>query len=486
MNQFAVSPGPTRAFARRTEVQRAALSDRLDRRPWPFIALCLCHIPIALAVHWAPVLGTVHAVLTLLIGLGLAIGGKGAERAAGALAYIMGAEVFWRMTKSPLPWEYAKYASVLIMGCCIVRFRAFRHSLIILLYFLLLLPSAIITLQSAGFGDAREFISFNLSGPLTLMMAVAVFSRLRINTQGALKILAMCVAPSTAILTLIVYRLVTHSRVHFTGESNFTTSAGFGPNQVASALALSAILTLLCAIIGRLRITSRIWLCVAAVAMLAFSALTFSRGGIYLASGSLGLGMLYLLRDKRVRSKAVFIGAGIVLVAGFWVVPKLNSFTGSQFSRRFNDTTPTKRDELAKEDFRTFLEHPMLGVGPGLGSLYRERGIVAHTEYTRLIAEHGMFGLVALGCLLIAGFHARKRLQSHSQLALVTTLQVWVMLYMMIDGMRTFGPSFLYGFAFLSLVEPKSPELSPMAVEPDKAASPRVNSLRASGRLEAE
>ena len=65
---------------------------------------------------------------------------------------------------------------------------------------------------------------------------------------------------------------------------------------------------------------------------------------------------------------------------------------------KVSDTTG--REDIARADLEVWFDNPVLGVGPGVAKEYRAatfgRAAAAHTEFTRLLAEHGILGLVAL------------------------------------------------------------------------------------------
>ena len=84
--------------------------------------------------------------------------------------------------------------------------------------------------------------------------------------------------------------------------------------------------------------------------------------------------------------------------------PLLDTFTGGQLSLRVQDSDTTGRGEVALVDIQLFLENPWLGLGPGQSDIEHARLFRvtrAHTEYTRMLAEHGSFGLLALLLLLV-------------------------------------------------------------------------------------
>jgi O-antigen ligase len=122
------------------------------------------------------------------------------------------------------------------------------------------------------------------------------------------------------------------------------------------------------------------------------------------------------------------------------VIPFLNNFTEGVLSERFKDTDPTGRDLILKADLYTFLHHPVFGVGIGMAATYRRlffsRAIEAHTEFSRLLAEHGVFGLVALVLMLWMAWTALRQAQTPGAKAIVATALGWSFLFMATSGMR--------------------------------------------------
>ena len=67
-------------------------------------------------------------------------------------------------------------------------------------------------------------------------------------------------------------------------------------------------------------------------------------------------------------------------------------------------------------DLQIFAENPLFGLGPGTAMIERDRisGIgIAHTEFTRLLSDHGSLGLVAMGLLVPHGMQRCFRSVPH-------------------------------------------------------------------------
>jgi hypothetical protein len=96
-------------------------------------------------------------------------------------------------------------------------------------------------------------------------------------------------------------------------------------------------------------------------------------------------------------------------------------------------------------------ENPIFGVGVGM-SFYRAEGWkVTHTEFTRLLAEHGLFGFSALVLILLAGCLTVWRSKSLREKAVTASMIGWSLLFMLDKAMRLVAPSFAFGLAFANM-----------------------------------
>src|SRR5262249_39732417 len=185
------------------------------------------------------------------------------------------------------------------------------------------------------------------------------------------------------------------------------------------------------------------------------SALTFSRGGLYNAFGSILLASPFLVKDSRLRKNFVPLIAIAVLAAILLIMPLLDGMTGGTLTERFKNTDTTNRGDIAMVQLQIWLDHPLLGVGPGQAkSLTRN---VAHTEVTRLLAEHGACGLLALMTLMVLAVRNIKRGAGAANKALSAAMIGWAILFMLNSGMRLVAPSFAFGLSFLMLLPAKMP-----------------------------
>ncbi|MFN2386439.1 MAG: O-antigen ligase family protein [Thermoanaerobaculia bacterium] len=466
----AVGPGP--AVGRAPKIPAASL---------------LGFIAVNAGIGWLllnrPLLATIHALATVGLGLYWAFTRR-PDRVAYVAAYITGAEVLWRMTEADIYWEFGKYAVATIFLVSIARGRRWKGPGALAVYFLLLLPSALMTATQVPLSRLRVDLSFNLSGPLALAVTGWFFWRANISHEGLARLLTAYLAPVMAMSVVVASGVMEnpHLAAAMTG-SNPATSGGFAPNQVSALLGLGTFFAFLLILEERLGKMARLIFFVVLLILATQSALTFSRGGLYMAAGSAAVVVVFLLRSPRYRLGGLLVLAVCFFAAKYLIVPRLDELTGGAVVARFQDTGVTNRDEIARSDIEIFTRYPVLGVGPGMARAHRARttgiGVSAHTEFTRLLAEHGVFGLASLLLLLVIGARAVLRAPTAQARAFSAGALCWGMLFMIINAMRLVAPAFVIGLAAAHLgvsrrpPPRRGPPASPEAV---RAQNPSRNS----------
>jgi hypothetical protein len=351
------------------------------------------------------------------------------------------------MSRAHLFWEYAKYALVLIAIIAIVaewrrggdsrRLRSFAPVLLLVA----LLPAAVITILESGLGDARDALSFNLSGYVAFgMLGLYLWGR-PVNRETTVRLLLALIAPIVSITFLAIYFTLTDlDSLLFVGASNWVTSGNYGPNQVSNMLGLGALAAVMLFTLLPRAWGARVFVLGLGVAMLGQGLLTFSRGGIYSFGLALAVFGFHLMKTPRARRRLLMIFAlfAVILIAG--VYPFLDDFTGGSLSERFRDLDTTGRREAAEVDLRAFQEHPAIGVGVGQADEYHRDylgySLAAHTEYTRMLAEHGLAGIFALGLLAWMLLNRYIANQPGYGRAISAALAVWAASIMVHSAMR--------------------------------------------------
>lgn len=417
-----------------------------------FMGWVAFHVALALAMRKLALLGVPHAVIATGAGLFLAARGRLAAATA-VCAYIAGSDVLWRMNNVPIFWETGKYAITLIMVAAAIRTRRGRPPLGPAVYLLALLPSALLTASEST--TARQLLdrfSFNLSGPLALgASAFALWDRTLTRTD-LLRILGTALGPICGIGSVCVFGIATTEVDFSSTESNFGTSGGFGPNQVSSVLGLGVTMGFAVWLNARSDVRLRATLMAMALALSGLSALTMSRSGLYQAGIAICLGLPFLMRDGRAAARA-FAGILAALAIGmFGVLPALDSFSGGKLSERFREKGYSHRDRLIMGDLKIFLEHPLMGVGPGLSRYNRKDKYPTHSEATRMLAEHGLFGLISLTTLGVMLLRRIGRAGTLIDRTTSATLIAWSLLMLSANAFRIAAPALLCGLAMMTVV----------------------------------
>lgn len=372
------------------------------------IVFLLAHMPLAYAMESAWPLATAHAVLATLLGLRWAWLGR-TRRVLYSLSYIAGCEVLWRMTEARVFWEYGKYALALVaLVALIAEWRRNSGKLRTVMPVLLLLaalPAVALALLEFSLGEAFDQLSFNLSAYIALGIAALYFWERPVDRPTAGRLLLMLMAPAVGVLFLASFSTVTQMAVDsFSAASSWIRSGDFGANQVANTLSLGSLAGIILLVILPRARSARIVIALLTIGMVVQSILTFSRGGLYsfiLAGVAFGM---HLLRTPGARSRFVLMVALFVAMVFGLIYPWLDDMSTGAVTARFQDLDTTGRLELAQADMMAFQDNPVVGAGVGGSILYHEYvlgdDVSAHTEYTRLLAEHGAFGVLIIGLML--------------------------------------------------------------------------------------
>ena len=430
--------------------QTAPSAAGLSLRDRYLLLFLVLHAPMAIVLRAMETVPRFHALGALALGVWWATLGKRPSLAVAAAGYIAGAEILWRMTGTGLFWEFGKYSASLILLLLFVRANHRSTYWGALLYVALLIPSSAITIQELGLSMARDAISFNLSGPFALAMAVLFFSSVQAREIDLELVVFSVLAPTLGVLAICSYATVTAGAIRFYAESNYVTSGGFGPNQVSALLGLGALLSLLLAL-QSLQTWRRVAFLGLTLWFLVQGVLTFSRGGVLNAVICMGFLLVHLVRQPRVRVTVLAVLVLFTFLGATVILPRLNAYTGGALQERYTSTSTGLRQTLMEEELSLWKEKPIVGVGPGMSKYFRSNllgmEVAAHTEFTRLLSEHGTFGLLALLVLIAIAGTAYVRAPSSLEKAWVAALSGWSFIEMSHSAMRIVAISLLFGLA---------------------------------------
>ena len=153
-------------------------------------------------------------------------------------AYMVGAEVLFRMSGGMFFHELPKYSVLLfLLTGLIVEQRKHHVSVSYLIYILLLLIG--IAFVDIPFNESiRKAIAFNLSGPIVLGVSAIYFYKRKLSVNTILDMLYFMLLPIISMLSLLYFKTPDFKEISFGGTASFETSGGYGPNQVATLLGL--------------------------------------------------------------------------------------------------------------------------------------------------------------------------------------------------------------------------------------------------------
>ena len=245
-------------------------------------------------------------------------------------------------------------------------------------------------------------------------------------------------------------------------ESNFETSGGFGPNQVSTILGLGIFLFFVKIVLSSKTVLIRNINVLFFVIITFRGIVTFSRGGVITGFVMIIIVVLLLLyyTKSKAKSKVVMLVVfGVFALAGIWLYSSIQ--TSGLIDKRYANQDARGREKLSKltgrerlieSEFKMFLDNPIFGIGVGKNKEYRleTTGIDAasHNEITRMLAEHGMFGLFGLIILLVTPMALYL---NNKQNIFVFSFVVFWLLTINHAAMRLAAPAFVYALSLLKV-----------------------------------
>ena len=429
-----------------------------------YIKWILIHLGIGAAVFVLPFLSKLYAILIVLVGFYYVIRTKNINNEAlYVAAYVVGAEVFLRMTQGNFFEQYAKYVVMGILFLGMFYRGISKHSWIYLIFGIFLIPGIILSFFTLNFEtDIRKAITFNIIGPVTLMVCAIYCYQREITFKQMLRIIDMLAYP---LITTLVYMYAYSPSVKdvvTSTESNFETSGGFGPNQVATILGLGIFLFFV-KIVLQSKNKNILLINIGFFLTITFRGIvTFSRGGIitgFLMIVIVTLLLLFYAKSYAKSKIGLVVFMGIFALVGLWTYSSLQ--TGGLIDKRYANEDArgrvkasklTGREVLIESELNMFIDNPIFGVGVGKNKEYRleTTGIDAasHNEVTRMLAEHGMFGLFGLILLLLTPM--LLYINNQQNIFVVAFLVFWL-LTINHAAMRLAAPAFIYALSLLKV-----------------------------------
>lgn len=430
-----------------------------------YFFLVIIHLLLGFAIYAFPFLSKIYSLLIIFGGIYFVVKTQNKNNEVlYASAYIVGSEVFLRMTDGNPIHEFAKYGVMIFLFFGMFYSGFSKNAVPYWVFLLLLVPSIIIaTFVLDPTTDIRKTISFNISGPVCLGIASLYTFNRKITIGEINNILLMLGMPIITTASYLFFYTPSNIREVLTGTgSNNDLSGGFGPNQVATILGLGLFI-----FFSRLILASRTkFIFMINLVIMSYVAyrgmLTFSRGGMLTGFGMIIILILFLYLNSKYKGKVklnyfiVFLSFALLAV---WFFTSYQ--TDGLIEKRYQNKDAlgrekkdklTGRGELAEGEYNMFLENPIFGVGVAKGTEIRkeQNGELAasHDEVTRMLAEHGSLGIMALLILIftpIILFLGNKQ-----NIFMFCFFFFWISTINH-AAMRTAAPSFVYALAILKI-----------------------------------
>jgi hypothetical protein len=429
------------------------------------------NVGIAFLMQASLLISTLHAFVTIAAGVYFLIVDDEPHRMLYVAGYIVGVELLWRGTGASVFWETGKYAVTLLLILSLIKHKFDnKANIAIIFYFLLLVPSVVqaripnIELIDPGrlttidmpfywLGLDRRQIAFNLSGPFLLAVATLYFSRVTFTRRQLTHLFTAIIGGAIGLVAISIAATLTldPQQLAQLNEGTEVTSANIGANQVSSILGLGGYLAAVVVLDRHIKGSGlKLLFMAASIVLLGQALLTFSRGGFWGAIIAIVVFIAFLLpKAKQLNWPALIsIALGAVLLFGF-----LNVLTTGNVTERFTDTDPTGRDEVIREEIGVFLDNPVFGVGPGQRSGSGELLNAAHTEYTRVLAEHGLLGAFSWVFLFGVGAsnYFNKKLPMNRALSASTV--AWTLFYFVHAATRLSASGFVFALSSIQIRE---------------------------------
>ena len=377
------------------------------------------------------------------------------------IIYLSSFEVLGRviMAYPFIPWELSKYIIIAVTSFLLISGKVGKPNMLGILIFILLIPGMFIDKShSVNFSE----LSLNLLGPISMSLILIVMGGKKINNFDFNSLLRLLWYNSVSVLIYVIFETPNYSELNFSLNADFKASGGFGSNQVATILGLGMFLSFY-AWMNKLLFSGLHVLDGFFIGLFAYQGfLTFSRGGMII--GLVAILFYYLIyrssktfrrdtKTKRIKPLVLFFFAVIILFSSYAIIQNLSK--GNLALRYLGETETTLSGEKLKtlntittgrysiiiSDLELWYNNFTFGTGAGSSRFLRDidlYGIVAHTEPTRLLAEHGIFGLLIIILMVLIVFKSFLINQYSTNRAILVILGIIAIGTSLHSAMRTF------------------------------------------------
>ena len=367
--------------------------------------------------------------------LSLAFQKKASLRTLQLIVYLGGFDVLSRMAKaSPfIPWEVSKYLYTVLAVLMLISGQVKYPRIIGLFLLFVLIPGFII--DQSGVVTLERIIA-NLLGPISMCCLIICISNFKLKLFEFNNLIHLIWYATIPVLSYTMIKTPDYNLLSYSLSASFETTGGFGSNQVSTILGVGMFISYY-AWMNRLLFSGYHNLDGLFIGLFAFQGfLSFSRGGMFIGTTALLIyfilfrlsGSFYkYINMQSIRPLMFFLSALFLLIISYSSIQYLSKgnltkrYLGETESTLSGDrkkslnTITTGRYNILLTDLNLWAKNPVFGVGAGASPYLRGNqlvGVAPHTEISRLLAEHGLFGLLFICGLAYIGIKIFSRFRS--------------------------------------------------------------------------
>jgi hypothetical protein len=385
------------------------------------------------------------------------------------IAYLISFEMLGRMTKAyPLiPMEISKYLLPIFSIIGVMQSLKKGNKLWLLLGLLMSISLLF------DYSSQRKFTDIvnNYFGILAIFFGLFFFSKQSLSRESIDLILKLILFASLPSLIYCFIKTPDFEDISFKLNANFETSGGAATNQVSTVFGLALFISFY---FWHKRIPFsgfRIIDIIIGLAFLVQGLLTFSRGGIVVSIICI---ILFILKNKNNFNPRNILLSVLGIVSVFIVFNLIDDVTGGKLLLRYQGETEgtynygtekdlkkmtSGRSLIFEEDLKLWFSHPIFGVGAG-ASRYIRGGmdgatISSHVELSRLLAEHGVFGLIFFIYLINLGIKLWRNIKIDSWRLILFIIYLIALLTSFHSSLRTFVTPLLMALSSIGMYNVK-------------------------------
>ncbi|WP_026753207.1 O-antigen ligase [Sediminibacter sp. Hel_I_10] len=436
-----------------------------------YVSLIGLHVAIGLLVYLNETLAKVYffsALIYFLYRIIIASEATKTFEVLRACGYFVGAEVLFRMTKGSISYEAGKYLVILLVLFGMLYKGLSGKGYPYFIYLMFLVPSIFVASTTLSFdANFRTNIAFVLSGPVCLGLAALFCYDKKVSFDQLSQILLFMVLPIISHAIYIFFYVPDLRDVLSSTASNRAASGGWGANQVSAILGLGMFVMAIRVFTKSPTVGLKV-LNIIILMLLSFRAIvTFSRGGVLTAIIAIIVFLTYYFGRVSSRKKNEVISILALVLIGLsitWVISnnQTNGLINLRYENRDHlgrekESLSTGRGELFQEELEGFIASPFFGIGSSRAKDQRieidGQGVTSHSEVSRTLAEHGIFGVVILIILIFKPLAIRSR---NKQNYFFYAFMVFWFLTINHMSMRIAMPAFIYALALLNVTHEKN------------------------------